>query len=729
MNKKRRVVMSMGLVASTAIPTTIALTLPYQMGKNIATFNRNINSIKQNLSIKGSSSNRNQVQGYGFYPTNYLLKGNKITNGDVAGANMLEDQHGNIWAMGNGTPLQVLKKGSEIWQDAGHKNQISDGKNGYLFQSKNGDIYAVGNTGTLQVLPLGNLNSDWQECLTDVLNNANKETTPFAVKEGFRMFEDSEGNLWASSHGMKLYVMKQGKYIWEVAGNGNSINSGGWMSMFEDKNGNIWAMGGSSNLQVLPSGSNIWKDAANGFIPDAAKSSILQDKRGNLFVLSEHYFQVKKSGETKWTKIGNFNGATSRLFMTKSGNLIFTTENNVYKFDPSVKKLDLEIGMQNSSWKQIGKSEDRGLGSAGTKLVEGVSGALWFIGKKGIYNFDGKHWWRGSSHGNLIKNGDWGELFKDSQGNMWSLGKGAPLQVRKNGVSEWMDAKTEMHFNEQFGLKDKIEGMVLNAASQKAKALKKTSKEIVAEIGKDKTKLKSLLGIDIDDFVKGTTSTAPDFKLKSNDGEIILTIDVYNKGALQRLMPITVKKPIGTLTDKQVMNIRKDAEQLIVKSKIEKLFANDQISKKVKALKKKTTEEIILEIGKDKTKLKSLLGIDLDAIVRGTSTTIEGFKLLNDNGALRILVMTFTKDATNEKLSTYINGSIKGGSIDLPVNESYKENNKKSNTGAIVGGVIGGLIGLIGIILLIIYILKKKKGGGSNKDEQDSFNNKINGIL
>ena len=358
-----------------------------------------------------------------------LLNGSKITNG--YGGVIFEDSHGNIWAMGNGTPLQVLEKEgdgfasswiSDRTQDGLLKgSKITNGYGGVIFEDSKGNIWAMGAETPLQVLEKegDGFASSWISDRTqDGLLKGSKITNGASGV----IFEDSHGNIWAMGSGTPLQVLeKEGDGFassWisdrTQAGllNDSKITNGYGGVIFEDSKGNIWAMGADTPLQVLEKeGSGF----ASSWISDRTQAGLLND-----------------------SKITNGYGGV--IFEDSKGN-IWAMGNGT-----PLQVLEKEGSGFASSW--ISDRTQDGL-LKGSKMTNGYGGVIFEDSKGNIWAMEyekplqvlekegdgfASSWISDRTQDGLLKgskitNGYGGVIFEDSKGNIWAMGKGTPLQV------------------------------------------------------------------------------------------------------------------------------------------------------------------------------------------------------------------------------------------------------------------------------------------------------------
>ena len=382
------------------------------------------------------------------------------------GKNVFQDSHGNIWAMRKRKPLQVLKKEGDgfasSWindrTQAGLLNgsNITNGENGVIFEDSRGNIWAMGYGTPLQVLKKegDGFASSWIIGRTQagLLNGSN-------ITNGKRgvIFEDSRGNLWAMGYGTPLQVLKKegdgfaSSWINDRTQAGllnlSNIDDGTAGVIFEDSHGNIWAMGNGTSLQVL-------KKEGDGFasswindrtqagllndsnIDDGQGGVIFEDSRGNIWAMgNETPLQVlKKEGggfASSWindrTQAGLLNDSN---IVDGWGGVIFEdSHGNIWAmgYGTSLQVLKKEGGGFASSW-----INDRT--------------------QAGLLN------------GSNIDDGQSGVIFEDSRGNIWAMGNATPLQVLKkegNGfASSWINDRTQAGLLNRSNIDDGQSGVI-----------------------------------------------------------------------------------------------------------------------------------------------------------------------------------------------------------------------------------------------------------------------------
>ena len=222
---------------------------------------------------------------------------------------VFQDSFGNLWAMGNGTKLQVLKADPNSstgyvdtgWVNNNHKNSgdellknsnIVSGRYGTIFQDDFGNLWTLGGGKNPQVLKAkpdgsGYVNTGWtcdntKGLLKGSNISINRKTSNPVIWGNF--FQDYFGNLWMRGWGKKPQVLKANQ-------NGDGYVNTGWINnndpnsedkllkklngrlFFQDSYKNLWSMGGSSKLQVLKANQNGDGYVNTGWINDNDKTT------------------------------------------------------------------------------------------------------------------------------------------------------------------------------------------------------------------------------------------------------------------------------------------------------------------------------------------------------------------------------------------------------------------------------------------------------------------------
>ena len=304
-----------------------------------------------------------------------LLKGLNIDDGFAT--TIFQDSFGNLWAMGYARKLQVLEVNSsgEDYVDLGWNNsdkllknsKIDDGQQGTIFQDFFGNLWAMGNNSKLQVLKKDPNQEDYVDTGWTENNNENGEPLlkNSSINDGLggRIFQDQFKNLWAMGHDSKLQVLKVNKDKsgyddkgWtndietEVLLKNSNIDDGKFGTIFQDEFKNLWIMGFGSKLQVLEVNKdgdgykqkgwiNNQKLLKNSKINDGNGGTIFQDKFKNLWAMGNgsklQVLKAKPDGtgyvEAGWTNDVNnekllqgskiSNGQFAKIFQDNFNNL------------------------------------------------------------------------------------------------------------------------------------------------------------------------------------------------------------------------------------------------------------------------------------------------------------------------------------------------------------------------------------------------------------------------
>ena len=415
--------------------------------------NRDIVYIK--FFIKDAFKNTYKFVENGFTnPIKFVVSDLIVNNGKIA----LQDSNGNIWAKWKGAMLQVLVKKvdgnyASSWTTSNTSgllngsNITSGGSLGAILEDSSGNIWAMGSSKPLQVLVKradGTYANSWTH------NTNSKLLRGSRINNGYLgvIFEDSSGNLWAMGYNSPLQVLIKnvdGTYAnsWisdstkEGLLKNSNISYGFDGVIFEDSSGNLWAMGYRKRLQVLA------KDAdgnyASSWINDPSQEGLL-----------------KNSNIT--------NGQGGVIFEDSNGNLWAMG----YRKRLQVLAKDAD-GNYASSWindpSQEGLLKNSNIANGyGGVIFEDSSGNIWSMGHYSslqvlVKDADGNYassWINDPSQEGLLKDsnitkGKYGVIFEDSQGNIWAMGKGTPLQVlKKEGdrfASSWTNDTTSRLLN------------------------------------------------------------------------------------------------------------------------------------------------------------------------------------------------------------------------------------------------------------------------------------------
>ena len=250
----------------------------------------------QVLKVNDDNDGYDEITGWTSATNSGLTSGSNINDGREG--TIFQDEFKNLWAMGKDQKLQVLKANEDgddydvtTGWDSNNSNsatellkgsKITNGNRGAIFQDKFKNLWAMGTGTPLQVLKAnsagdGYVTTGW----INVNWNSGNLTNGSNITNGQKgaIFQDEFDNLWAMGYEKPLQVLQVNPVIanplgddyvtigWtnaiNVAGftkNSNIINGWGGV-IFQDKFKNLWTIGAWTPLQVLEVNS-----AKNGYI-------------------------------------------------------------------------------------------------------------------------------------------------------------------------------------------------------------------------------------------------------------------------------------------------------------------------------------------------------------------------------------------------------------------------------------------------------------------------------
>ena len=419
MKKKNKKIIAIGsaAIAAGAIPVAIHSTRKNNNNK-VSSLNSTLNNKYANISPqqqqnnlgatkRSASQTATSTEKWGF---KYVIEGRKhsfksvkntniiksFIKHEVAGNNsnikngshstIFKDSKGNIWAMGKGTKLQVLKNGETEWKLASNSN-ITNGEFGTIIEDSKGNLWSMANGTALQELQNGETN--WKPAYGTNIRDG----------KGSMLFEDSKGILWGVGKGSKVEAFWQGR--WSNNGHDSHIVHGENATIFEDAKGVIYVMG------------------KRGFGGD-----ILDRSDGHSY------------GGMAWTwdfdhDATALKGLGGKVFKDSKGNLWGKTPSSEFK----VRRFN------SNTWESAYSNIKRS--SPSFSMFEDSKGNLWSMGKGTQLQVLRKNsvQWENAGHGSNIQNGENGTIMEDSDGNIWSMSKGKPLQELKNGETQWQTQK------------------------------------------------------------------------------------------------------------------------------------------------------------------------------------------------------------------------------------------------------------------------------------------------
>ncbi len=383
-----------------------------------------------------------------------LLKGSNIINGQ--NGVIFQDEFKNLWTMGNGTSLQVLRANengdgydeSFGWMSANKGltkgSNITDGKNGVIFQDEFKNLWAMSIYKKLQVLRV-NENGDGYDKNVGWTNANSGLTKGSNITDGFKgkIFQDQFKNLWTMGN-KKLQVLRvneNGDGYDETNGwsgvirngltKGSNIIYGNGGTIFQDEFKNLWAMGYGTRLQVLKANENGdgydektgWTSVNSGLtkgsnVIDGWGGMIFQDDFKNLWIISYYKkLQVLRANQNQngYDEKTGWTNANSGL--TKGSNII-DGQNGVI-FQDQFKNL---WAMAYQTKLQVLKANPSGNG------------------------YDEKTGWTNDNNGltkNLsINDGLGGTIFQDEFKNLWAMGASETKTI--DGVEKTIHTKLQV---------------------------------------------------------------------------------------------------------------------------------------------------------------------------------------------------------------------------------------------------------------------------------------------
>ena len=219
----------------------------------------------------------------------FLINGSTINSGTTG--TIFEDSRGNLWAMSYKSKLQVLawndqkKEYALSWTTTDssgllNNSKITDGFGGTIFEDSHGNLWAMGYESKLQVLAWNSETKQYAPSWTSDTSSGLTKGSIITNGLGGTIFEDSRGNLWAMSYKSKLQVLawnsetKQYATSWtadtssELLINSNVINGLGGI-IFEDYYGNIWVGSNGKTFQVFNQTKQKWIQISKLVIPNS----------------------------------------------------------------------------------------------------------------------------------------------------------------------------------------------------------------------------------------------------------------------------------------------------------------------------------------------------------------------------------------------------------------------------------------------------------------------------
>ena len=355
-----------------------------------------------------------------------LAPGSITTNGEFG--TIFQARNGDLYVMGKGTGLEVLKYGEKEFWEIG-RGPISDGREATIFQTRNGDIYAIEDTRHLPEVP---------DNMLEVLRNGASSFTlapGAAINNGyeFHFFEARNGDLYVagtSGFGKQLYFLKNGASRF-VAAPGSTVTSSFGMRFLEAKNGDLYVLH-EKGLDVLKQGQATFESLL-GVTTNGAFGQIFQTRNGDIYVLGHNTrLKVLKNGASSFTiahgsRINN--GRDGRIFEAGNGDLYVMgkgTGLEVLKKGTSTFASAPGSKIQNGSYGQFFQARN------GDLYVMSQYSTLEVL-KSGAESFQ-------RARGSKITTGLFAKIFQARNGDIYTMGYNAPLQVLKKGEDKFKAA-------------------------------------------------------------------------------------------------------------------------------------------------------------------------------------------------------------------------------------------------------------------------------------------------
>ena len=444
-----------------------------------------------------------------------LLKNSNITNeGNVV---IFQDKFKNIWTMGDGTSLQVLKinDSKNKYVDTGwtsnndntngeallKNSNIVDGEGGVIFQDEFKNLWTVGRGTPLQVLKVnskgdGYVTTGWTSIKINYWLKDHGATSDPLLKgsnivygERVTIFQDKFKNLWTMQNGAPLQVLK-------VNSDGDGYVTTGWTSnswtsnnnptsgeallknsnivdgeggvIFQDEFKNLWTMGRETPLQVLKVNSDGDDYVTTGWVTTGLTSNntptssdpllrgsnivygesgtIFQDEFKNLWAMGNgtplQVLKVNSDGDgyvtTGWT---SNNDSTSGDPLLKGSNIVYGGAGTI--FQDEFKNLWAMGAWEKLQVLKVNSNGDGYVTTGWTSNNDPTSGDPLLKGSN-IINDNGEvvsqgtyqNWLNGSFENwkyisGSNDSGEYGTIFQDQFKNLWAMRDGTPLQVLK----------------------------------------------------------------------------------------------------------------------------------------------------------------------------------------------------------------------------------------------------------------------------------------------------------
>ena len=245
-----------------------------------------------------------------------ILKNSNLENSWAT--TIFQDEFGNLWTLGNNSPLQVLRANSSKngyegnWNNDSNQEGLVKGSNivgssvfyPKIFQDKFKNLWTMGGGTPLQVLEVNSFKNGYDEITGWTSSNSGLTKNSNIVDgQGGTIFQDDFGNLWTAGKGTKLQVLKiklDNSYVesWASNDEGEKLlnefnNTGRWWTIFQDKFKNLWAFL-VKNPIISENNGRIWVlKKQNGFYDDSwneSKKISFSGSATNFFIEKTNYF-------------------------------------------------------------------------------------------------------------------------------------------------------------------------------------------------------------------------------------------------------------------------------------------------------------------------------------------------------------------------------------------------------------------------------------------------------
>ena len=343
--------------------------------------------------------------------------GSKLTSGERG--KFFQARNGDLYVMGKGTGLEVLKQGELAFKPA-PSSITTNGEFGTIFQARNGDIYVMGNGTRLEVLKDGE--EEFQ-----VVSSSNIDDG----KEG-TIFQTKNGDIYTMGISRKLQVLKNDATSF-IDAPGSMITSGYESHFFESQSGDLYVAGWKTGLEVLKSGDSAFTKASGSTITNGAGMRFLEAQNSDIYVLHEKGLDVLKNGASNFIPAPSSittNGAFGTIFQTSSGDIYVMGHNTKLEV---LKNGATDFTLAHGS--RVNNGRDG-------RIFEARNGDLYVMGKgtglevlkKGTSTFIG-------APGSKIQNGSYGWFFQASNSDLYVISQYSTLEVLKYGADSFQRAR------------------------------------------------------------------------------------------------------------------------------------------------------------------------------------------------------------------------------------------------------------------------------------------------